>query len=420
MQGNQKKFYHSVCRKKNSSLYNIFANIHDVFTNLCYNTLCVISCLGIMTILQFTERNYFFMIKIEHLVKNYGSNCAVDDISFEVGEGEIVGFLGPNGAGKSTTMNILTGYLSSTSGKASIAGIDILADPIGAKKLIGYLPEQPPLYLDMTVEEYLNFNYELKGCKLDREKHLAQICETVKIKDVSHRVIRALSKGYRQRVGIAQAQIGNPKVIIFDEPTVGLDPKQIIEIRNLIRGLGKAHTVILSTHILQEVQAVCDRIVIINKGKIVANEKTENISAVVDRSRRFNAKICGPQKEILTMLRSMSGISYAEALAERDGEAYTYMVESEYGVDIRKKLFFELASRGWALIGLEALGMSLEDIFISVVDQSENTVGKAPIARRRPKGKEKFALEREVGSALLADAQKQRAEAALTETEDED
>ena len=362
------------------------------------------------------------MIKIEHLVKNYGSNCAVDDISFEVEEGEIVGFLGPNGAGKSTTMNILTGYLSSTSGKASIAGIDILTDPIGAKKLIGYLPEQPPLYLDMTVEEYLNFNYELKGCKLDKATHLEQICETVKIKDVYHRVIRALSKGYRQRVGIAQALIGNPKVIIFDEPTVGLDPKQIIEIRNLIRGLGKAHTVILSTHILQEVQAVCDRIVIINKGKIVANEKTENISAAVEKSRRFNAKICGPQKDVLTMLRSMSGISYAEALAERDGDAYTYMVESDYGVDIRKKLFFELASRNWALIGLEALGMSLEDIFISVVDQSEARPAKtaAPARARRQRGKEKSAIEQELGATLLQDAQKQRAEAALQEVEDDD
>ena len=363
------------------------------------------------------------MIKIEHLVKNYGSNCAVDDISFEVEEGEIVGFLGPNGAGKSTTMNILTGYLSSTSGKASIAGIDILSDPIGAKKLIGYLPEQPPLYLDMTVEEYLNFNYELKGCKLDKVAHLEQICETVKIKDVYHRVIRALSKGYRQRVGIAQALIGNPKVIIFDEPTVGLDPKQIIEIRNLIRGLGKAHTVILSTHILQEVQAVCDRIVIINKGKIVANEKTENISAAVEKSRRFNAKICGPQKDVLAMLRSMSGISYAEVLAERDGEAYTYMVESEFGVDIRKKLFYELATRNWALIGLEALGMSLEDIFISVVDQSESPSAKtniAPARARRQRGKEKSALEHELGATLLEDAKKQRAEAALQDVEDDD
>ena len=363
------------------------------------------------------------MIKIEHLVKNYGANCAVDDISFEVGEGEIVGFLGPNGAGKSTTMNILTGYLSSTSGKASIAGIDILTDPIGAKKLIGYLPEQPPLYLDMTVEEYLNFIYNLKGCKLDRESHLAEICETVKIKDVYHRVIRALSKGYRQRVGIAQALIGRPKVIIFDEPTVGLDPKQIIEIRNLIRGLGKAHTVILSTHILQEVQAVCDRIVIINKGKIVANEKTENISAVVEKNRRFNAKICGPQKDVLAMLRSLSGVSYAEVLAERDGDAYTYMVESEFGVDIRKKLFFSLAERGWAIIGMESLGMSLEDIFISVVDKSEESKVRTNVRNRitrRQRGKDKNALEQELGETLYEDAQRQRAEAMNNVVEDDD
>ena len=365
------------------------------------------------------------MIKIEHLVKNYGSNCAVDDISFEVETGEIVGFLGPNGAGKSTTMNILTGYLSSTSGRASIAGIDILSDPIGAKKLIGYLPEQPPLYLDMTVEEYLNFNYELKCCKLNKAEHLAQVCETVKIKDVYHKVIRTLSKGYRQRVGIAQALIGNPKVIIFDEPTVGLDPKQIIEIRNLIRGLGKEHTVILSTHILQEVQAVCDRIIIINKGKIVANEKTENISNVVANNRRFNIKIAGPQREILSFLKGMQGLSYVEARAERDGDAYTYMIESEMGVDIRKKLFFSLAERGWAIIGMEALGMNLEDIFITVVDKSDEIkLTRSNVKNRitrRQRGKEKSALEQELGETLFEDAQRQRAASAMNQiSEDED
>ena len=364
------------------------------------------------------------MIKIEHLVKNYGSHCAVDDISFEVESGEIVGFLGPNGAGKSTTMNILTGYLSSTSGKASIAGIDILRDPIGAKKLIGYLPEQPPLYLDMTVEEYLNFIFDLKNCKLDRRQHLEQVCETVKIKDVYKKVIRTLSKGYRQRVGIAQALIGNPKVIIFDEPTVGLDPKQIIEIRNLIRGLGKEHTVILSTHILQEVQAVCDRIVIINKGKIVANEKTENISNVVENNRRFNIKIAGPQREILAFLKDMQGIAYAESLAERDGDAYTYMIESEYGVDIRKKLFFQLAERGWAIIGMEALGMNLEDIFITVVDKSEELKASRTNVQnrvaRRNRGKEKSTLERELGASLYEEAQRQRNASSLNVTADEE
>lgn len=362
------------------------------------------------------------MIKIEHLVKNYGTNCAVDDISFTVESGEIVGLLGPNGAGKSTTMNILTGYLSSTSGRVQINGIDVLADPLGAKKLIGYLPEQPPLYLDMTVNEYLNFNYDLKGCTLNREKHLEEVCNVVKIGDVRKRVIRNLSKGYRQRVGIAQALIGNPMVIIFDEPTVGLDPKQIIEIRNLIRTLGKEHTVILSTHILQEVQAVCDRIVIINKGKIVADEKTENISRAVENNRRFNVKICGPQHDVLNALKGMDGIAYCEVLAERDGDAYTYMIESNYGVDIRKKLFVLLAERNWPMIGLEALGMSLEDIFITVVDKSDadaptTTATRAP---RRTRGNKKTALEERVAGEMVHDAAQRRAAHADDEYTDGD
>jgi len=310
------------------------------------------------------------MIEVKNLTKRYGSHCAVNNISFQVSEGEILGFLGPNGAGKSTTMNILTGYLSATSGSVSIAGLDVLDNPMEAKKHIGYLPEQPPLYLDMTVEEYLIFNYNLKHCKLNRDKHLEEICDVVKIRDVYKRVIKNLSKGYRQRVGIAQALIGSPEVIIFDEPTVGLDPKQIIEVRNLIRTLGRDHTVILSTHILQEVQAVCDRIVIINKGKIVADELTENITRAVESNRRFHAKICGPQKEVLAMLKQKPGIVYAELLAARDGDAYTYLIESEVGIDIRKSLFYALAEKKWALVGLESLGMSLEDIFITIVDQT--------------------------------------------------
>jgi len=308
------------------------------------------------------------MIKIDHLVKNYGSFCAVDDISFEIEQGEIVGLLGPNGAGKSTTMNILTGYLSSTFGSVEINGLNVLDNPLEAKKLIGYLPEQPPLYTDMTVEEYLKFTYDLKGCTLNREKHLEEICNIVKISDVYKRIIGHLSKGYRQRVGIAQALVGNPEVIIFDEPTVGLDPKQIIEIRNLIRTLGKKHTVILSTHILQEVQAVCDRIIIINKGKLVADELTGNITRAVQSNRRFNAKICGPSREILTALKNMKGVVQAEQLAERDGDSTTFMIESEVGVDIRKSLFYMLSEKNWPLVGLEALGMNLEDIFISIVD----------------------------------------------------
>ncbi|MBE6607478.1 MAG: ATP-binding cassette domain-containing protein [Ruminococcaceae bacterium] len=311
------------------------------------------------------------MIQIENLVKKYGDKTAVGGITFSVEEGEIVGFLGPNGAGKTTTMSIITGCLSATSGKALINGIDILENPIEAKKNIGYLPELPPLYLEMTVKEYLNFVYDMRGCKLDREKHLKEICDTVKITDVVNRVIRNLSKGYRQRVGIAQALINNPKVIIFDEPTVGLDPKQIIEIRNLIKALGKNHTVILSTHILPEVQAVCDRIVIINKGKIVANEKTENISKIVDGNRRLNVKVCGPQKDVIALIKSLPGVSYVDVLGSHDLDSTSYLVESEPGIDIRKTLFNALASRGWAIIGIEALGINLEDIFIAVVDSPE-------------------------------------------------
>ena len=356
------------------------------------------------------------MIKIEHLVKNYGNNCAVDDISLQIGEGEIVGFLGPNGAGKSTTMNILTGYLSSTAGRVSVAGIDILDNPLDAKRQIGYLPEQPPLYLDMTVDEYLRFHYDLKGCTLSREAHLSEVCDVVHISDVRRRVIRNLSKGYRQRVGIAGALIGNPRVIIFDEPTVGLDPKQIIEIRNLIRSLGKNHTVILSTHILQEVQAVCDRIIIINKGRIVADEKTENITRVIENNRRFNAKICGPQAQVLTTLRSLSGIVYAEALAERDGDACTYMIESAAGVDIRKKLFFTLAEKGWALIGLEALGLSLEDIFITVVNKTDED---APTRYTRRAGRKvRTGLESQVAASLVAEADRKREESVDKADED--
>lgn len=342
------------------------------------------------------------MIKIEHLVKNYGSNCAVDDISFEVGKGEIVGLLGPNGAGKSTTMNILTGYLSSTSGSVSVAGLDVLDNPLAAKKHIGYLPEQPPLYLDMTVEEYLIFNYELKGCKLNRDKHLEEICEVVKIKDVYKRVIKNLSKGYRQRVGIAQALIGSPEVIIFDEPTVGLDPKQIIEVRNLLRGLGRDHTVILSTHILQEVQAVCDRIIIINKGKIVADEKTENITRAVEGSRRFSVKIAGPQKDVLALLKAHPGIVRAETQTAREGDIYTYLIESEVGIDVRKSLFFALAEKRWPLVGMEAMGMSLEDVFIAIVDQS------APKSRyeRKTKTRSASTAENEIAKNLLKNTDK--------------
>ncbi len=309
------------------------------------------------------------MIEINNLVKNYGTKFAVDDISFKIGKGEIVGFLGPNGAGKSTTMNILTGYLSSTSGEAKVGGIDILENPNEAKKLIGFLPEQPPLYVDMTVDEYLNFVYEIRGCKLNRERHIAEVRQVTKIDDVRHRLIKNLSKGYKQRVGIAQALIGNPPVIVFDEPTVGLDPKQIIEIRNLIRNLGQTHTVILSTHILSEVQSVCDRIIIINEGKIIADERTENITRVVEENRRFSLKICGPQREIQNLLQEIPGVVSVELTGERELDSYTYIVEAEKGVDVRKPVFYALSEKNFPMIGMEPLGMNLEEVFIKIMDR---------------------------------------------------
>ncbi len=312
-----------------------------------------------------------YMIEVDNLVKRYGDKYAVDDISFKVKKGEVVGFLGPNGAGKSTTINVITGYISSTSGSVSVAGSDVLEYPGNAKRKIGYLPEQPPLYVDMTVEEYLNFTYELKKCTLNREKHLEEVCSVTKIADVKGRLIKNLSKGYRQRVGIAQALIGNPPLIILDEPTVGLDPKQIIEVRSLIRSLGENHTVLLSTHILSEVQTVCDRIIIINKGKIIADEKKEDIVRVAEDGRSYIAKICGPTREVTALLRSRSGIVRVERQSERDGDAHCYLIESEQGVDIRKTLFFSLAQNNWPLVGLEPVGENLEDVFIKLVDRSD-------------------------------------------------
>jgi ABC-2 type transport system ATP-binding protein len=254
----------------------------------------------------------------------------------------------------------------------------------------------------MTVDEYLKFNYELKGCTLPREPHLAEICEVVRISDVRRKLIRNLSKGYKQRVGVAGALVGNPPVIIFDEPTVGLDPKQIIEIRGLIRTLGKDDTVLVSTHILGEVAAVCDRIIIINKGKIVADELTENITRTVENNRRYTVKICGPQKEVLAMLKSKPGIVYAELLSQRDGDAYSYMIESEVGIDIRKSLFYSLAEKKWPLVGMEALGMSLEDIFITIVDQTST---KSRYERRDSKSRRnqysKTRAEAEIAKSIL-------------------
>ena len=318
------------------------------------------------------------MIKAKNLVKRYGSNYALNDVSFEIGEGEIVGLLGPNGAGKSTAMNILTGYLSSTSGEAFINGINILDNPIEAKKFIGFLPEQPPVYPEMTVMEYLNFVYELKGAEFEREAHISEILSVVKLNDVKNRLIKNLSKGYKQRVGIAQALIGDPKVIIFDEPTVGLDPKQILEVRNLIRTLGKRHTVILSTHILAEVQAVCERVIIINKGKIIADAKTEDITKTIEDGYCYEAKICGPVREVVAAIKRINGVRSADETGSRDGDAYVVNIETQGGADVRKSIFRLCVQNNWEMIGLAPIGTDLETVFIKLVDRSDKPEGIRP------------------------------------------
>ena len=309
------------------------------------------------------------MITIEKLTKYYGTNRAVNNISFTINDNEILGFLGPNGAGKSTTMNMIAGYLPMSAGRVTIYGSDISKEPVAAKKNIGYLPEIPPVYPDMRVREYLSFCAGLKRIRsAERKDEIARVMKLLKIEDVQDKLIKNLSKGYKQRVGFAQALLGDPKFLIFDEPTVGLDPKQIIEIRNLIKHLGKDHTVILSTHILPEVQAVCDRIVVINKGQIVANERTEDIINAVDGTRRLIAKIVGPEDEVIKLLRALPGIKFADALGRRDTDSISYIIESEDRVDIRKPLFTSVARAGFIMIGLEGDQLNLEDIFIRLIE----------------------------------------------------
>ena len=306
------------------------------------------------------------MIKVQNLTKQYGSHRAVDNISFEVGKGEILGFLGPNGAGKSTTMNILTGYLSATNGTVTINGHDILENPNAAKASIGYLPEIPPLYPDMTVREYLNFMCDLKKCALPRQRHIAEICKVMKIEDVYNRLIKNLSKGYKQRVGMAQALIGNPPVLILDEPTVGLDPNQIIESRSLIKTLGKHHTVILSSHILPEVEAVCDRIVIINKGKIVADDRTEDLAVKLSEDRRLMVTIEGPEKEVVELISGIAGVEEVTVMANKATGVSDYAILVTEGVDIRRDLFIRLSQREWPLLASKSMALTLEDIFINL------------------------------------------------------
>ena len=305
------------------------------------------------------------MIKITNLTKRYGPKEAVRGISFEVKKGEIVGFLGPNGAGKSTTMNVLTGYLSASGGSASIAGFDVLDDAIEARRHIGYLPEQPPLYFDMTVDEYLNFVYELKSAKQPRKRHLDHICELVGLSHVRRRLIRNLSKGYKQRVGIAQALVGDPDVLILDEPTVGLDPNQIIEIRNLIKNLGETRTVILSTHIIPEVAAVCERVIVINDGLIVADDKTENLMHNIGGENKFSAQVDGDPAKIVDVLRGVEGVT---DVAYDNG---SFILTADEGADIRKNVFYAAAEADLPLLSFAPVDVSLEAVFARLTKKGE-------------------------------------------------
>lgn len=311
---------------------------------------------------------YKFMIEIKNLSKRYGNQLAVDNISCTIKDGEVVGFLGPNGAGKSTTMNIITGYLSATGGSVSISGYDILENPDEAKRHIGYLPEHPPLYTDMTVNEYLNFMFDLKKAKLPKKPHLDEICRLVKINDVRHRVIKHLSKGYQQRVGIAQSLIGNPDVLILDEPTVGLDPKQIIEIRKLITYLGKNHTVILSSHILSEIQAVCERVIIINKGRLIADDRMDNLSKVLCEDNSVAVRIKGPDKSVIQLIKTIPGVLDVTLCGKSEGGSFEYKIEVNGSTDIRGELFARLADRKWPLLMLKPNELTLEEVFMKLVD----------------------------------------------------
>lgn len=317
------------------------------------------------------------MVEVKNLTKRYGNTTVVDNISFSVDSGEILGFLGPNGAGKSTTMNMITGYISSTSGTVTVNGAEVLDNPKKVKSNIGYLPEIPPLYVDMTVKKYLEFMFDLKKVKLPKDEHISEVMRLVKISDVSGRIIKNLSKGYRQRVGFAQALLGNPPILILDEPTVGLDPQQIIEIRNLIRSLGKKHTVIFSSHVLSEVSATCDRIIVISNGKIVADEKTENLSSSISGEQKLRLDIEGSSSTVLDALKIIPGVIKIRKQYDIGKNTARYIIEYQNDIDIRRDVFRAIANAGCIILDMQSGNETLEDSFLKLVsqDQTKNITG---------------------------------------------
>ncbi|MCX7884314.1 MAG: ABC transporter ATP-binding protein [Caloramator sp.] len=317
------------------------------------------------------------MIKALNLTKTYGNHVAIKDVNFQIDKGEIVGFLGPNGAGKTTTLNIITGYLSPSQGSVEIDGLDIIENSSAVKKKIGYLPDVPPLYMDMTVGEYLEFVYNIKKADPSvKERAINEIIETVKISDVKNRLIKNLSKGYRQRVGIAQALVGNPEILILDEPTSGLDPVQIIEIRNLIKSIGENRTVFLSSHILSEIEAVCNRIIIINKGEIVASGTPKELRSRIEGNRKLQLKIKS-DKSIIDDILKISGVKNVSIIdnlkpEEIEPDTIDITIESEKGKDIREDVFMLAAQKRRPILMMAEQKFDLEDIFIQVTGKEEN------------------------------------------------
>lgn len=330
------------------------------------------------------------MIEVTNLTKKYGDHIAVDHLSFRVEKGQIYGFLGPNGAGKSTTMNIITGYLAATEGTVTIDGKDIQKDPEEAKRSIGYLPELPPLYVDMTVREYLEFVAELKKVpKKERKQQIDEVMEMTQITDMQQRLIKNLSKGYRQRVGLAQAILGYPEVIILDEPTVGLDPKQIIEIRDLIRKLGENHTVILSSHILSEVSAVCDHIMIIAHGKLVASDSPENLQKLMSGSMELNLEVKGSAAAVKSALQEISQIDRIEENTEASKNVAKLKVISKENADIREQVFYALVDAKLPILEMTHAEKSLEDIFLELTED---------VAPSQPEKKKLFTRHKKVAA----------------------
>lgn len=316
------------------------------------------------------------MIEVTNLTKCYGDIKAVDNISFTVETGEILGFLGPNGAGKSTTMNMITGYISSTSGTVTIDGSEILEDPKATKSKIGYLPEIPPLYIDMTVRKYLEFMFDLKNVKLPKKEHINEVMRLVRITEQADRIIKNLSKGYRQRVGFAQALLGNPPVLILDEPTVGLDPSQIIEIRKLIKSLGKKHTVIFSSHVLSEISATCDRILVINEGKIVADAKTDELSSVSSGQQKLSLVVEGTSSSIVSELNNIPSVKKVSKQQDMGDNSAKYTVFYENGTDIRREVFNAMARNNTPILDMQSGNETLEDMFLKLTSGSYAKGGK--------------------------------------------